>query len=189
MASRTPRRSFATPFVVTLVAVPACYVQSAPPPSTGPQPPPAQTAEPAQPPPPATQPTDPQTPPTRPPVIVNPPRPTPTPQPAPTPPPQPQPQPTPPPQPTQTAQQQWTVFKGKDGCLAAIKVECQPNATCNPPPPFKYACPEKLSVDKPITLTSSDGGATCFYYAPMPACPKGAMCNPPPPRQLACPKR
>jgi len=31
MAARTPRRSFATPFVVTLAAAPACYVQSTPP--------------------------------------------------------------------------------------------------------------------------------------------------------------
>jgi hypothetical protein len=31
MAARTPRRSFATPFVVTLAVAPACYVQSTPP--------------------------------------------------------------------------------------------------------------------------------------------------------------
>jgi len=38
MAARTPRRSFATPFVVTLAVAPACYVQSTPPqgPSSGP---------------------------------------------------------------------------------------------------------------------------------------------------------
>jgi hypothetical protein len=36
MAARTPRRSFATPFVVTLAAAPACYVQPASPPPAAP---------------------------------------------------------------------------------------------------------------------------------------------------------
>ena len=57
MAARTPRRSFAAPFVVTLAAVPACYVQSSAPP---PQPQPV------------AQPADPH-----PVVVTNPPRPQP----------------------------------------------------------------------------------------------------------------
>ena len=59
MAARTPRRTFATPFVVTLAAVPACYVQPAP---QQPQPQPVAQPEP--------QPTD-----SHPVVVVNPPRP------------------------------------------------------------------------------------------------------------------
>jgi hypothetical protein len=37
MAARAPRRSFATPFVVTLAAVPACYTGAAAPPPQRPQ--------------------------------------------------------------------------------------------------------------------------------------------------------
>jgi hypothetical protein len=171
MAARTPRRSFATPFVVTLAAAPACYVQSTPAPQTGPSRPPPQTTEappPAQTPP--AQPGD-QKPP---PVIVNPPRPT-------------DPQTQPPPAPSVS---RWTVYKAKDGsCMAAIKVECQPQATCNPPPPFKYECPTNLQVEPQLAIVSSDGGKSCFVdFGPM-KCPPGAICNPPPPRQVTCPKR
>ena len=45
--------------------------------------------------------------------------------------------------------------------MAAIKVECVPKATCNPPPPFKYACPENVSLEKPITIATYDG-TSCF---------------------------
>ena len=171
MAARTPRRSFATPFVVTLAAVPACYVQSGP---SQPQPPP-QTAQPAEPPPSTNQPP--------PPVVVNPPRPA---EPPPTQPSTPAP-PTPPP--TQGSQEQkWTVYKAKDGCMAAIKVECQPKATCNPPPPFKYTCPENVSLEKPVTVATYDGNS-CFVEFEMPKCPPGVACNPPRPQPVTCPKR
>lgn len=73
--------------------------------------------------------------------------------------------------------------------MAAIKVECPPKATCNPPPPFKYACPEGVSLDSPITVASYDSGATCFVEQAMPKCPPNVMCNPPPPKQVTCPKR
>jgi hypothetical protein len=61
MAARIPRRSFATPFVVTLVAAPACYTNTTSPPPSDPQgpivnPPPPQR--------PAEQPQQPPTPPT-----------------------------------------------------------------------------------------------------------------------------
>jgi hypothetical protein len=90
---------------------------------------------------------------------------------------------------TQTSVSSWTVFKNKDGCMAAIKVECQPKATCNPPPPFKIACYGNVSLAKPVTVTSRDGGATCFVEHEMPKCPPGASCNPPRPQQVTCPKR
>lgn len=188
MAARTPRRSFAAPFVITLAAVPACYVQTAPPPNQ-PPPPPPQT-EPQSPPP--QQPQGPVT-------VTNPPRPTPPPQqpdpPPPRPPqpqprpPQPQPQPTTPPVTTPHGDMAWTVFKNADGCMAAIKVECQPKATCNPPPPFKIACPADVNLDKPVTVVSQDGGSTCMVQFPMPTCPPGTACNPPRPRRVECPKR
>jgi hypothetical protein len=70
--------------------------------------------------------------------------------------------------------------------MAAIKVECQPKATCNPPPPFKIACYDNVILDKPVTVTSRDGGSTCFIdYAA--TCPPNAKCRAPQP--VTCPKR
>jgi hypothetical protein len=98
-----------------------------------------------------------------------------------------------PPPPTQTPassnEARWTVYKNKDGsCMAAIKVECVKGATCNPPPPFKYACPDNVSLDKPVTVATHDG-TSCFVEFDMPQCPPGIACNPPRPRPVACPKR
>ena len=170
MAARTPRRSFATPFVITLAAAPACYVQSTP----GPSGPTTTTTTSA--PPTTTNPTpdQPQTqgPPTTGPgpVVVNPPMP--------------QSQPAAPPN------TKWTVFKQADGaCMAAFKVECQPKATCNPPPPFKYECPQNVSLEKAITVASNADGSACFVdYGPV-SCPPNTACNPPRPTPVACPKK
>jgi hypothetical protein len=172
MAARLPRRSFATPFVITLAAAPAaCYVQGNPPPSTYPQEPapaPSQTPPPTQTPPPVEQTNPNQPPPT---VITNPPRPQ-----------------NPDTQVQATNQtSQWTVFKSGDGCQAAVKTECPKGAMCNPPPPIKYACPENVTL--PVTVVTRDGGATCAIEFPMPSCPPNAACNPPRPRPVACPKR
>jgi hypothetical protein len=87
--------------------------------------------------------------------------------------------------PQQTSVSQWTVFKQNDGCMAAIKVECTPKATCNPPPPFKVACYDNVNLDKPVTVTSNDGGTTCFVDTPK--CPRNAKCKPP--QQVTCPQR
>ncbi len=174
MAARTPRRTFATPFVVTLSA---CYTQPPPP-----QPPPQQ-------PPAAQQPADPT-----PVVIANPPRPTdPPPQPpqigaAPTtnpPPPQPS---EPPPNPVDSSPITWTIYKQKTGdCYAAVKVDCPPKAMCNPPPPIKYACPENVSLDTAKTVIQI--GNSCHVdHGPM-SCPPNRRCNPPPPQNVPCPKR
>jgi hypothetical protein len=194
MAARTPRRSFATPFVVTLAAAPACYVQSAP---QQPEPAPQQNAPGtvvANPPRPQEQPVA-QTPPpdTRPnPVVMNPPRPA-------------DPQPTPvvmnPPRPSPPVGQSppgsisggpaagttWHVFKTKDGCEAAIDVSCPKGATCNPPPPQKYDCPDGIVTGKPMTIVS-EGENICHVAVDPPSCPKGAMCNPPRPRRVTCPQ-
>lgn len=91
-----------------------------------------------------------------------------------------------PPQAPPAQEARWTVYKAKDGCYAAIKVECQPKATCNPPPPFKYECPDNVSLEKPVTVVSR-GGGNCFVEFEMPSCPPGVACNPPRPRPVACP--
>jgi hypothetical protein len=167
MAARTPRRSFATPFVITLAAAPACYVQSSPAPSQPPQQQPT-TAEPA----PQPQPTAPPQSQTPPPVIVNPPMPQ-----------------TQPPAQTVPPNAKWTVFKQGDSCMAAEKVTCQPKATCNPPPPFKYECPQNVSIENSITVASNADGTACVVeYAPV-KCPPNTACNPPRPTPVACPKR
>ena len=151
MAARTPRRTFARPFVVTLAAAPACFVSTAPPQQ---QPRPVEEA--------------PQTDPARPTgVVMNPPRPQPPVQ--------------------QEEHRAWTVFKTKDGCAAAIKVECPPNVMCNPPPPVAYKCPEGLSVDQPIVVETQGGVCVARIDGPAPSCPPHAACNPPRPRTVPCP--
>jgi hypothetical protein len=173
--ARSPRRTFANPFVVTLAAIPACYVESTPPPQQPqPRPPVAQgpTQGPAQP----TQPATPEV------VVANPPRPTPPPT-------------TPPPSGnTATFDQYWYVTKSGASCTARAKVDCpkpakkgDPVPTCNPPPPIAYACPPDMT-EASLTIVQRAGSETCMVdHGPM-SCPKGAMCNPPPPRAVACPK-
>jgi len=77
--------------------------------------------------------------------------------------------------------------------MAAIKVECPkgkpggPMPTCNPPPPMKYACPDGVTLDKPITVITF--GDTCAIQPEPMQCPPNAICNPPRPRQVPCPTR
>ncbi|HEV7557505.1 MAG TPA: hypothetical protein VGO00_18705 [Kofleriaceae bacterium] len=181
MAARIPRRSFATPFVVTFTA--ACSTTTQPPP---PQPPPTETPSgPIA----TAPPTDPstvdQTPtptPTPPEVIHrNPPPPDVTPPPRNPPPP-----PPPPPE-----DRQWTVFKHGAKCEAMIKVECphgapgQPMPTCNPPPAHDYACPPGMT-DTPMTIVTR--GAICVIQPGNQSCPPNMHCNPPPQRKVPCPE-
>ncbi len=174
MAARTPRRTFATPFVITLAAIPACYVQSAP---QQPQPQPQPVAQPQP------QPSD-----SHPVVVVNPPRPQPDPQPQPQPQPDPQPNPSVihnPPRPQ--APTSWHVYKTASGCEAAVNVECPTGATCNPPPPQKYDCPPGIVMGKPLTVVAVNN-SQCIVEQPPPSCPPGAVCNPPRPKPFPCPK-
>jgi hypothetical protein len=98
----------------------------------------------------------------------------------------------PPPPPSPSEQASWTVFRGKDGCMAAIKVSCptgepgKPMPTCNPPPPFKYACPTGVTIDKPITVITF--GDSCAIEPEPIHCPPHTACNPPRPRTVPCPK-
>ena len=165
MAARMPRRTFATPFVVTLAAAPACYVQSAP------QPQPQPVVE-------QSQPTD-----SHPVVVSNPPRPQPDPQPAPSDPPPNLSVSHNPPMPQQS--NSWHVFKTNDGCEAIVNVQCPKGAACNPPPPQKYDCPPGIVAGKPLTVVTN-GQGDCIIEPP--ACPPNVMCNPPRPHPFACPK-
>ena len=168
MAARTPRRTFATPFVVTLAAVPACYVQSAP----QPQPQPVVQQQP-----------QPQ-PDSHPVIVSNPPRPQPE-QPPPSDPPPHVIVNPPPPQPTTATS--WHVFKTNDGCEAIVNVQCPKGAACNPPPPQKYDCPPGIVAGKPLTVVTVNNGECVVEQAPT-SCPPNVMCNPPRPHPFACPK-
>ncbi|GEM_PF-1789171 len=198
MSARAPRRSFATPFVLTLAAIPAaCTVQSAPPPQG-----PTQTSngthdhrdEPTPNPPPVeAQPTSPDMTP-----VANPPRPA-----------QPaqagvndqvkgtantnantvaQSRPSPGPAPAR-GYREWTVTRRGGTCESMVKVRCPEGAMCNPPPPAKYACPKQLAADNDrIDVIQRTEKSECFIdYGEM-SCPPGASCNPPPPQKVACPK-
>lgn len=82
----------------------------------------------------------------------------------------------------------WTIHMAKDGtCKAAFDSSCPANATCNPPPPTKIACPDGISVDRPLSIYSPAGSDLCYVTPPSAQCPKNATCNPPPPRKTACP--
>jgi hypothetical protein len=197
MSARTPRRSFAAPFVITLAAAPACYVNSAPAPQPQPQPQPAEQTPPQNAPgtivmnPPRPEPAQTQPDPTQshpPTPIMNPPRPQPqdpaAPQPVPAPtnpsvvmnPPRPEP-----------AGTRWHVFKAEDSCKAVLDVRCPEGATCNPPPPTKIACPDGLTMPRGLNIVSQ-GNGTCIVEPEPVSCPPHAMCNPPRPRSVSCPK-
>lgn len=185
MAARSPRRSFASPFVVTLAAavpVTACVVQSRPGtrsstdsmgnPSTGQvstttTPPNATGGT-------ATGPAAPGPGDTT--VVANPPRPQTD--------PGAQPQPTPPP----SRDARWTVMKQGDKCLAYVDVQCPAGATCNPPPPKAYACLPAMAAGESVKIVQKAGAAECMTEPAMPACPPNAACNPPRPQKVPCPK-
>jgi hypothetical protein len=176
MAARSPRKLFATPFVVTLAAMPiAACVESTPPPQ---QPTPTVQPQPTAPP---TTPTPTQetTPPTET-VVTNPPRPTPA---------------TPAQPEAFSYEQHWTVTQSPQGCSAMPKVDCpkpekgKPVATCNPPPPMKYECPKDWTGAYPIAVVQYANDPTCQVERAPIKCPQGALCNPPPPTYVACPKR
>ncbi|MGE0397629.1 MAG: hypothetical protein AB7T06_12990 [Kofleriaceae bacterium] len=205
MSARAPRRSFATPFVLTLAAIPACTVQSAPPPQ-GPSPAPvAQNEtrdhrgdEPRHVNPPGPRPATQQPPPDMTPV-ANPPRPVDQPAPAtgtndhvkgtanttsttvaqtaPTNAPD-----------TARGYRQWTVTRSGTKCQSMVKVHCPDGAMCNPPPPAKYACPKNLDDNGRMDIIQHAAKGDCYVdYGPI-DCPPNATCNPPPPQKVACPK-
>ncbi|MBA3453711.1 MAG: hypothetical protein H0T42_11520 [Deltaproteobacteria bacterium] len=198
MAARIVRRSFASPFVVTLAAalpMSACYVQpgprtsgsgtqstavhgktkhSNPPRPTGQQVPHEQTPDHS-----TTNAGIEQTPAGTGTVVANPPRPAPVPATAPAP----------------KQDIRWTITRASGTCSAFAKVTCpepppgQPRPSCNPPMPMKYTClPEMTTDGAMVSVVQLAGQTTCQVEHPPIKCPPGAMCNPPPPQTVSCPQ-
>ncbi len=198
---RAPRRTFATPFVLTLALPFGACVADGGVHSSSNQPPP--------PPPPQNEPVS-TAPPPRPPVaVVNPPRPMPE-EPPPThtvnpPAPQPEPPKRPPvmnpprPVPVDTSvekfDQHWTVSRHGAACTAFNDDACKmpnhkpgdPMPTCNPPMPSAYKCPSDLADGASLKIVRRASATQCVVDAPAFKCPYNAKCNPPPPRVVDCP--
>lgn len=182
MSVRTLRRTFASPFVLTLATIPAaCMVQSAPPRGGG-QPPQQQS-----------YPTDPQQPQQQPDQSMQ--RPAeamphqgveqtqgPTPSPMSNPPRPGAEQATAP-----SGDRHWTVMKQGDRCVSHAKAVCPPNAMCNPPPPKAYACTPEVTQNAPLKIVQWAGQKTCQIETEPMNCPRNASCNPPRPQQVTCP--
>jgi hypothetical protein len=89
-------------------------------------------------------------------------------------------------------QASWTVFRGKDGCLADIEVECptgepgKPIQACHPMPPFRVACPPGLARGKRVSVITF--GDSCTADLEPMHCPPHEPCTPPRPRIVPCPK-
>ncbi|MFN0246514.1 MAG: hypothetical protein ACKV2T_06375 [Kofleriaceae bacterium] len=203
MSARALRRSFATPFVLTLAAVPACVVSSPPPSSpqttrSGPAHDEPDHANPPAPQP-ETQTAPTQAPPT---VVANPPRPQEAPantrvndqvkntantssttvaqtEPAIT---------DKASAPKARGYREWSVTKANGTCKSMVKVSCPEGAICNPPPPAKYECPKFMADNDKIAVIQRTEKAECYVDHGDFTCPPAASCNPPRPQQLTCPK-
>jgi hypothetical protein len=160
---RSPRRTFAAPFVITssLAACTATVVER-PPPSNPP---------PSNPPPTAVVV---ETPPHAEPVVIN----------ANPPPPE--------ERPVVVEDRTWVVYMHDNKCTVGTHASCpknepgKPMHTCNPPPPRPYECPRGMANNEQLTIEQR--GDSCMIPSPHVNCPAGAMCNPPPPRSVPCPK-
>jgi hypothetical protein len=89
---------------------------------------------------------------------------------------------------TDTSERRWTVSRQGGKCVAYTKISCPPNAICNPPPPTDYACTADLADGGSIEVVRWAGSATCQIAVAPANCPPEMSCNPPPPQQVACPK-
>ena len=172
MSARSPRRTFAASFVVTLAAAPACVTTPPPPPPNNPPGPTEPVAggpdvrdhrdEPADP---ARRP------------VENPPAPSP-------------PQDTPPP----SSERRWVLEMHDGKCTTRANASCPPQEpgkpmrTCNPPAPQPYTCLAGMTEGASLSIVQWAGAKDCVIPPPQVNCPKGAMCNPPPPRPVACPR-
>lgn len=164
MAVRQIRRSFATPFIVTLASSAAIACGPKPLPKHDHVNPPSPHSNPPAP---DSQPTG--TTETPPPTIPASPAP-----------------PAPPEAVKEPAkyEQRWTVmkFKGKEECSVMVDVQCpkaepgKPVATCNPPPPIKYACPADFKVGDTLEIVQRVGATDCVV--------EGS-----PSRNVPCPER
>lgn len=162
MAARTPRKMFASSFVVT-VASTACVTTSSPPPEPArPQPvttTPTQPTEPTEP----TQPTQPTEPGGAAPAGTY-----------------------------AFDQRWTVMKSGQTcsahanvECPKPKKGE--PMMTCNPPPPMKIECPSGWDGTNALTVVKYANQTECMVEPPPVKCPPNVACNPPPPRKTACP--
>lgn len=160
--ARSPRKIFASPFVVTLAAMPACYTESSPPPQ---QPQPHVQPRP--------EPTPGEV------IVTNPPPPT-------------EGGTAPTQTYTFDQRWTVMKSGEACSAMARVecpkpKKPGDPVPTCNPPPPMKVACPDGWDGKAALTIVQYANQADCMIEPPPMNCPKGAMCNPPPPRKVACP--
>ena len=183
MSARSPRRTFAASFVVTLAAAPACVTTPPPPPNNPPGPTEPIAAGPEV----RDHRADPAGP-TGPEVRDHRGDPGPTENPPPPPPP-------PPPDAPPTAGERRWVLQMHDGkCSTRANANCpkpepgKPMRTCNPPAPQPYTCPTGMTDGTTLAIVQWAGASDCVIPPPPVSCPKGAMCNPPPPRKVACPR-
>ena len=86
---------------------------------------------------------------------------------------------------------EWTIYKAEGECFSVDAGACpaptdeKTKFTCSSTSQ-PYACPEGLSMDRPIVVVRVDS-SSCEMKHEMPDCPAGAACNPPPPMPMACP--
>ncbi len=168
MSARQPRRSFATPFVITLAAGAACTPRATPTPPPGPI-----TTTPET--------TTVETPPVETPPVETPPVETP---PVATPPAE-----TPPSPPVKTLR--WQANQVGQKCTTQLQTDCS-EPPCEPGPKVKYDCPKSedgtiLGIDG-ARIEGAEGQASCTLRLQV-RCPPSARCNPPPPRSVPCPKQ
>lgn len=64
-----------------------------------------------------------------------------------------------------------------------------PVPTCNPPPPMKIECPSNWDGSSALTVVQYANQTECMVEPPPVKCPPNVACNPPPPRKTACPTR
>ncbi len=159
MAARTPRRSFATPFVVTLAVAPACYVQPAPqqPTSGGPT---------------ATTPT--QQPDGKPPtVMVNPLRPQAT---------------TPNAKWRVYKDASQNACFSQPIVTCPPNTACNPPRPVAYACPDQNTYALTPGMENAITVMADAEGMRCEIDWGPQSCPPGASCNPPPPVAMTCPR-
>jgi hypothetical protein len=63
----------------------------------------------------------------------------------------------------------------------------KPVATCNPPPAMKYTCPAGFKDGDTLNIVLRKGTSECYVDIPPIKCPPNASCNPPRPAKVDCP--
>ena len=87
----------------------------------------------------------------------------------------------------------WTVSKLNGTCEAFDAGACghvppgQPIPPCNPPPPIPYACLPQVTEHGFVKIVQPPDGTVCMIEPEAMHCPPGTMCNPPRPQEVPCP--